>query len=460
MQDCFLDSKPADSIPLVPVPENTFSQWLEGQPDTVKRWIAATSFRARPNSTCLVPAADGTLTRVIVGITSPNDPWACGGLPTTLPAGSYHIDTDWSVAVMERLALGWGLGAYKFSRYKENKQPSVRLVLDPTWNVLQICQLLQAITLIRDLINTPAEDMMPEQLAEAVLALGRESGAQVEQVVGDALLTQNYPLIHAVGRASTHPPRLLELCWGDERHPKVTLVGKGVCFDSGGLDLKNTSGMRLMKKDMGGAAHALGLARLLMSAGLPVRLRVLVAAVENAVAGNALRPGDVIKSRKGLTVEIHNTDAEGRLILGDALTEAAAENPAVMIDFATLTGAARVALGPEVPALFCNNEELAAGLLAAAEEDKDPLWRMPLHQPYREMLDSKIADIANASDSTFAGAVTAALFLQEFVPENIPWAHIDLMAWNTRARPGRPEGGEAMGLQAVYRYLQGRLEDW
>jgi len=457
MQDCFLDSRPADSVPLILVPENTFAQWLEGQSETIKRWLAATGFKAKPNSFCLISAADGALSTVIVGVASADDPWACGGLPTALPAGSYHIDAGWNPAVMERLALGWGLGAYRFTRYKNNQQTIARLALDPAWNGQQIHHSLQAITLVRDLINTPAEDMMPEQLANAMLMLGQEFGAQVEQVTGDELRTQNYPLIHAVGRASVHPPRLLDLHWGDEQHPKVTLVGKGVCFDSGGLDLKNASGMRLMKKDMGGAAHVMGLARLIMSAGLPVRLRVLVAAVENAVGGNALRPGDVIKSRKGLTVEIHNTDAEGRLILCDALTEAGSENPALMLDCATLTGAARVALGPELPALFCNNDDLAAGLLEAAEEEKDPLWRLPLHQPYREMLDSRIADIANSSDSTFAGAVTAALFLKEFVPENIPWAHLDLMAWNTKARLGRPEGGEAMGLRAVYRYLRGRF---
>ncbi|HYQ92913.1 MAG TPA: leucyl aminopeptidase family protein [Candidatus Competibacteraceae bacterium] len=457
MQDCFLDSKPADSIPLILVPENTFAQWLEGQPETIKRWLAVTGFKAKPNSFSLISAADGTLNTVIVGIASPDDPWACGGLPTALPGGNYYFATDWSTAVMERLALGWGLGAYRFTRYKNNQQSIAHLAFDPAWNVQQIRQSLQAITLVRDLINTPAEDMMPEQLADAMLLLGQEFGAQIEQTVGDELLAQNYPLIHAVGRASTHHPRLLDLRWGDEQHPKVTLVGKGVCFDSGGLDLKNASGMRLMKKDMGGAAHVMGLARLIMSTGLPVRLRVLVAAVENAVAGNALRPGDVIKSRKGLTVEIHNTDAEGRLILCDALTEAASENPALILDCATLTGAARVALGPELPALFCNNEDLATGLLTTADEEKDPLWRMPLHQPYRDMLDSRIADIANASDSSFAGAVTAALFLKEFVPENIPWAHLDVMAGNTKARPGRPEGGEAMGLRAVYRYLRERF---
>jgi leucyl aminopeptidase len=250
---------------------------------------------------------------------------------------------------------------------------------------------------------------------------------------------------------------LLELRWGDAGCPQLTLVGKGVCFDSGGLDLKTANGMRLMKKDMGGAAHAIGLARLIMSTNLPVRLRVLIAAVENAVAGNALRPGDVVRARRGLTVEIHNTDAEGRLILCDALAEGAAEKPDLLIDFATLTGAARVALGTEVPALFCNTEEVANGLLTAAEDERDPLWRLPLHAPYRELLDSKIADLTNASDTPYAGAITAALFLQEFVPAETPWAHVDLMAWNTKSRPGRPEGGEAMGLRAVLRYVTRRF---
>jgi leucyl aminopeptidase len=298
--------------------------------------------------------------------------------------------------------------------------------------------------------------MMPEHLAEAMLALGREFDASVKQIVGDELLTHHFPLIHAVGRASTHPPRLLDLRWGNPTHPKVTLLGKGVCFDSGGLDLKPSSAMRLMKKDMGGAATVLGLARLIMSAGLPVRLRVLVAAVENAVAGNAFRPGDVLRSRQGLTVEIHNTDAEGRLVLCDALAEAGAEQPEILLDFATLTGAARVALGTGVPALFCNDESMASELLAAAAREQDPCWRLPLHAPYREMLDSKIADIANASDSSYAGAITAALFLREFVPAGIPWAHFDSMAWNLKTQPGRPEGGEAMGLRAVFGWLEQR----
>ena len=297
---------------------------------------------------------------------------------------------------------------------------------------------------------------MPEQLATATQALGQAFGASVDQLIGDELLAQNYPLIHAVGRASAHPPRLLDLRWGDPGHPKITLIGKGVCFDSGGLDLKPSSAMRLMKKDMGGAATALGLARLIMSSGLPVRLRVLVAAVENAVAGNAFRPGDVLRSRRGLTVEIHNTDAEGRLVLCDALAEASDERPELMIDFATLTGAARVALGTDMPALFCNDDELANGLLTAAAQEQDPFWRLPLHRPYRDMLDSKIADLANASESSYAGAITAALFLQEFVPTDLPWVHFDLMAWNLKTQPGRPEGGEAMGLRALFAWLEQR----
>lgn len=456
MQDCFVDNAAA-SIPLLLAPEKGFQSWLDSQPEAVRRWIVATGFKGKPNSICLLPKADGALGSVIAGITMADDPWACGVLPGMLPPGDYHFAMPWEPAVLERLAVGWGLGAYRFTRYKENNQPGARLALDPAWNTQRVRNLVQAIALSRDLINTPADDMMPEQLAQAMRSLAEAYGAAFDETVGAELLQENYPLIHAVGRASAHPPRLLELRWGEDSRPKVTLVGKGVCFDSGGLDIKTASGMRLMKKDMGGAAHALGLARLIMSEQLPVRLRVLVAAVENAVAGNALHPGDVIRSRRGLTVEIHNTDAEGRLILADALADGAADNPDLLLDFATLTGAARVALGPDLPALFCNNDALATTLLAAAEAEKDPLWRLPLHQPYREMLDSRIADIANAAESPFAGAVTAALFLKEFVPETVPWAHIDLMAWNAKARPGRPEGGETMGLRAVYRYLRERF---
>jgi len=291
----------------------------------------------------------------------------------------------------------------------------------------------------------------------AAARLAEEFGGRCSVVAGDELLRQNYPTIHAVGRAASRPPALADLRWGAADAPLVTLVGKGVCFDSGGLDLKPASGMKLMKKDMGGAATVLGLASALMSAGAPIRLRVLVPAVENAVAGNAFRPLDVIRTRSGKTVEIGNTDAEGRLILCDALAEAASEKPALLVDMATLTGAARVALGPDLPALFCNDDALAADLIRAGGAESDPLWRMPLFQPYRKMLDSKVADLNNVADWSYAGAIIAALYLAEFVPAGIPWAHLDVIAWNTSAKPGRPEGGEAMGLRALYAHIRQRF---
>ena len=454
MNNGLLPSRTPGCIPLIPVAESEFDAWLERQDESLRRWLTATGFKAKPGSFNLVSSPDGQLQRVVAGIASADDLWALGGLPANLPEGDYVLDAVLEPRQRERLTLGWALGAYQFTRYKAPKRAMARLALDPACDAGRIQRQVKSVALARDLINTPAEDLMPEHLAEATQALGREFGATVEQIVGDELLAHNFPVIHAVGRASAHPPRLLDLRWGDPAHPKITLVGKGVCFDSGGLDLKPASAMRLMKKDMGGAATVLGLARLIMSSGLPVRLRALIAAVDNAVAGNAFRPGDVLRSRQGLTIEIHNTDAEGRLILCDALTEAGSEPPAVMLDFATLTGAARVALGTEVPALFCNDEMLAADLLAAAEREQDPFWRLPLHQPYREMLDSKIADLANASESSYAGAITAALFLKEFVPAGMPWAHFDLMAWNLKTQPGRPEGGEAMALRAVFGWLE------
>ena len=458
MNNGLLPSRTPGCIPLVPVADSEFDAWLERQDESLRRWLATTGFKAKPGSFNLIPGSDGQLQKVAAGITNADDLWALGGLPAGLPEGDYALDTAVEPRQRERLTLGWALGAYQFTRYKAPKRAMARLALDPACDAGRIQRQIEAVALARDLINTPAEDMMPEHLAGAAQALGGEFGATVEQIVGDELLTCNFPVIHAVGRASAHPPRLLDLRWGDPAYPRVTLVGKGVCFDSGGLDLKPASAMRLMKKDMGGAATALGLARLIMSSGLPVRLRTLIAAVDNAVAGNAFRPGDVVRSRQGLTIEIHNTDAEGRLILCDALAEAGSEQPAVLLDFATLTGAARVALGTEVPALFCNDETLAAGLLAAAEREQDPFWRLPLHQPYRELLDSKIADIANASESSYAGAITAALFLKEFVPAGIPWAHFDLMAWNLKTQPGRPEGGEAMALRAVFGWLEAILK--
>jgi leucyl aminopeptidase len=442
------------AICIIPLSENGLNTWLNNQDALLQRWVQATGFQAKPGTLCMLPGPRYAVAQVLVGITTPEDLWALGALPGTLPESDYYIDADLSPEVLERLTIGWALGAYQFTRYRRPERGPARLAMHPACDKPLVRNQVEAIYCIRDLINTPAEDMMPAHLAETVEQLGRVFGAKVTQIVGDDLLDNNFPAIHAVGRASRHPPRLIDLQWGQGTAPKVTLIGKGVCFDSGGLNLKPAQGMRLMKKDMGGAAHAIGLARLIMQHRLPVRLRVLIAAVENAVSGNALRPGDVISTPKGITVEIDNTDAEGRIILSDILAEGGAEQPHVLIDFATLTGAARSALGTDVPALFCNDDALAAELLAGADVERDPLWRLPLYEPYREMLDSKVADIANGSARPFAGAITAALFLKAFVPDKTPWAHLDLMAWNVAQRPGRPEGGEAMGLRAMFHYLR------
>jgi leucyl aminopeptidase len=441
---------------IVPVARGEFPKWLKGRGARLRRWVESTGFRAQPASHCPVPRGDGSLEVVLAGIDCDDDPFALAHLPAALPAGSYRIAADWPAERLERAAIGWALGTYQYARYKKQDPLKARLVVASAASLRRVRRQVAGLFRVRDLVNTPAEDMMPEHLAEAVRAMAHEFDARVREVVGDALLKRNFPAIHAVGRAASHAPRLIDLSWGATNHPRLTLVGKGVCFDSGGLDLKTTGGMRLMKKDMGGAAHAIGLAHMIMSAGLPVRLRLLVPAVENAVAGNAYRPGDVLASRKGLTIEIDNTDAEGRVILCDALAEAAGDSPELIIDFATLTGAARVALGTDLPAMFCNHDGVAKALAASALEVHDPLWRLPLHRPYRELIDSRIADIANSGTGPYGGAITAALFLQDFVPQSIPWVHFDLMAWNLRSRPGRPEGGEAMALRAVFDYLQNR----
>jgi leucyl aminopeptidase len=457
LQGCLLEETPSNAIPLEPIEENAYSDWLERQDESTRCWLAATAFQGKTGTTCLVPSPSGGLDKVITGVQSRSDPWALGDLPLSLPTETYYLEANWPVELLERALVGWGLGAYQFTRYRTDEQPRARLAIPERCDPTTVQNQLEAIYLVRDLINTPAEDMMPEQLAEATARLAREFGGELQQIVGDELLANNFPAIYAVGRASQRTPRLIDLRWGDESHPKITFVGKGVCFDSGGLDLKSAKGMRLMKKDMGGAAHALGLARLVMGAALPVRLRVVVAAVENAVSGNALRPGDIIRTRKGLTVEIDNTDAEGRLVLCDALAEGGREKPDLMLDFATLTGAARAALGTDIPALFCADDAIASSLLSSAKREQDPLWRLPLYEPYRVLLDSKIANLANATDSPYAGAITAALFLREFLPEETPWAHFDIMAWNLASRPGRPEGGEAMGIRGIFRYLVERF---
>ncbi len=450
----------AGAVPIVALSKSGFAAWQERAPARERDWAAATGFAAEPGKQSLVPDKEGRLGRVLVSI--PEDEaaiWALGGLSESLPAGSYRLETAPEGTDPSRVALGWALGTYAFDLYrkKEKKKEGARLVWPAGADRGLVERLAGAVCLARDLINTPASDLGPAELAEAAEKVAENAGAKCRVIAGDALLAENYPTIHAVGRASNRAPRLVDITWGEASAPKVTLVGKGVCFDSGGLDLKPASGMRMMKKDMAGAAITLALGQAVMQAGLPVRLRVLLPLVENAVSGNAMRPLDIVRTRKGLTVEIGNTDAEGRLILCDALAEASTETPALLVDIATLTGAARVALGPELPALFCNDDSLATGLIEAGTAEDDPLWRMPLWRPYRKLIDSKAADINNVSESPHAGAITAALYLQEFVEPGIPWVHIDVMAWNTRARPGRPEGAEAQTLRALYAHIASRF---
>jgi len=440
----------AAAVPITPVTPETLSDTLGRLSAAERQWVQGVGFKAEAGSTALLPTASGKLGRVLVGWNPAEAIWALGGLPEALPEGSYALDAKPGKEAATRMALGWALGAYGFERYKKRGRAPAELAWPAEADRGEAERLARGITLARDLINTPAENMGPAELALAAEQVAGENGAEVTVIAGEALLEQNYPMIHAVGRGSARAPRLVDIRWGDPKAPKLTLVGKGVCFDSGGLDLKTSAGMRMMKKDMGGAATLLGLASAIMDAGLPVRLRVLIPAVENFVSATSFRPMDIINTRKGLTVEIGNTDAEGRLILCDALAEADSEKPAMIIDAATLTGAARVALGPELPALFANDDALAEAILAAGRAEADPFWRLPLWKPYRKLLDSKLADINNASESGFAGAITAALYLQEFVAPTTPWAHIDTYAWNAGTRPGRPEGAEALGLRALY----------
>ena len=451
----------AGAIPVTVLSKDRLPAWLAEAPERERNWLTAIGFSAEQGKPALVPADNGRLARVVVGLGEESGPaagiWTLAGLPDALPGGSYTIETAPDGADPTQLALGWALATYAFTRYRVTKRAATALVWPDGADRGRVERLARAVSLARDLANTPGGDLGPAELAAEAVRVAKTAGAKHRVIVGDELLAENFPTIHAVGRAAAQPPRLVDINWGEATAPKVTLVGKGVCFDTGGLDLKTASGMRLMKKDMAGAAIVLGLAQAIMDAHLPVRLRVLLPLVENAVAGNAVHPMDIVRTRKGLTVEIGNTDAEGRLILCDGLAEAATEKPVLLIDMATLTGAARVALGPELAALFCNNEALAEGLLEAARTEEDPMWRMPLWRPYRKMIDSKIADLNNVSESPHAGAVTAALYLQEFVEPDIPWAHLDVMAWNPQSRPGRPEGAEATALRALYAHIAQRF---
>jgi leucyl aminopeptidase len=448
-----------DAVPLVAVTPRTLDAWLAIQPEAQAAWIDAAGFDAEAGSLLAVPGGDGRPAMMLVGLDAERPMWSWAGAAARLPKGTYRVATGGPEPVApEVAALGWALGTYEFRRYKQKEGRGFATLQWPAGcDRGRVVRLAGATRLVRDLVNLPALDLGPAELAEAAAQTAAGGGADFREIVGDDLVAAGYPAIHAVGQGSPRAPRLIDITWGDAAAPKVTLVGKGVCFDTGGLDIKPPAAMKWMKKDMAGAAHVLGLAAAVMDAGLAVRLRVLIPAVENSVSGKALRPHDVIRTRKGLTAEIANTDAEGRLVLADALAEAASENPALIVDFATLTGAARVALGPDLPALFSNDDGLAEGLLREGQEVDDPLWRLPLFKPYRRHIDGNVADLSNAPDSPYAGAITAALFLAEFVEPHIPWAHLDIMAWNAEGRPGRPEGGEAMGLRAAYGLLAERF---
>ena len=456
MFDHLID-RATEAVEIVPLRAQRLEAWVKRQSPSVGQWVRASGFTAKPGSVCLVPDGNGGLSQVLAGIEEGIDRWSIAALPAALPKGDYRLAESVDGSEAEAACFAWAIGGYRFQRYKKRDGVLARLVWPAGIDRAAIRRTVSGLTLARDLINTPAEDMSPPHLADAAKQVAKAHKAKFSVIVGDELLKKNYPSIHAVGRAAAQAPRLIDLSWGTGG-PRLTLVGKGVCFDSGGLDLKPSSGMLMMKKDMGGAALMLALAQMIMDAGLKIRLRLLIPAVENAVSGNSYRPLDVIRTRKGITVEIGNTDAEGRVILCDALAEAHRDQPDLILDAATLTGAARVALGPDLPALFCNDDDIAEALLRHGKAVDDPLWRLPLHKGYRALLDSKVADINNVSSGPYAGAITAALYLQEFIDPGVRWAHIDTMAWNTRDRPGRPEGGEAFCLRALFSFVSAWAE--
>src|SRR5688572_4183052 len=441
------------ATPILATDRKRLPKLLESLAPAERRFAEASEFDGGPNTFAIVPDAKGGIARVLAGVRDGADPWALAGLPLKLPRGTYELGKGPVAIAADRAAFAWDLGGYRYTRYKKSSLKPAILQVEGSAKVREALEMAGAVRLVRDLVNTPAEDMGPQELSDVAREQAELFGGEFDEWVGDELLAQNFPAIHAVGRGAARPPRLIEINWGNPKHPRVAIVGKGVCFDSGGYDIKTAEGMRLMKKDMGGAAHAIALARLVMQRKLPVRLHLLVPAVENAISGNAFRPGDIVRTRKGLTVEIGNTDAEGRVILCDALAYAVEQKPRTLIDFATLTGAARVALGPELPVLFANDEGLAKRLLDASEAVADPMWRLPLHRGYRRLFDSDVADFNNTGKGGFAGAIVAALFLDFFVPDDVAWAHFDTYAWNDVSRAGRPLGGEAQGLRATFEAL-------
>jgi leucyl aminopeptidase len=465
MAEILLTAQSADSRPLWLLTESELPRWLAEQSPEVAGWIRAHAFQAERQRVLAFPGSAGGIGGAVVGLgalRSVDDlkVWHSAGLADRLPAHTYHVANPLRAHAATHFVLGWLMGAYRMTRYKSVAASGQRaiLVLPPTADRTYAEVAAAATSLARDLINTPANDLGPAELAAAAVDVAARCGARSSVIVGEELKARNFPLIYSVGAGSPREPRLIDLRWGNAQAPKITLVGKGVCFDTGGLDLKPSASMLLMKKDMGGAACTLGLAQMLMQLDAPVQLRVLIPAVENSIDGNAYRPGDVLRSRKGLTVEIGNTDAEGRLVLADALAEADAEQPDLLIDMATLTGAARTALGPELPAAFSTDESLLARLRLSGEEAADPIWPLPLWAGYDDELTSKVADLGNVSATPFAGSIIGALFLKRFVTATPAWLHLDLYAWNPKDRPGRPVGAEAQCIRALYGLIRSRVD--
>jgi leucyl aminopeptidase len=435
-------------------------RFLGARPSSEARWLHATGFAAKEGELQFIPGENGRLQAAVLGLGAGRDPLALAAFSERLPLGFYALDDVPPAFGGARAAYAWAIGTYAFDRYRARRKPAKsekpRLVIPDGVDGEMVSRIAEGVFLARDLINTPANDMGPDELEQAARGVAQAFDAEIRVITGEALLKDGYPMIHAVGRASPREPRLIDFAWGAERHPKVTLVGKGVCFDTGGLDIKNSSGMLTMKKDMGGAACALGLARMIMDAKLPVRLRVMIPAVENSISGAAYRPGDVLISRKGLSVEIGNTDAEGRVVLADALADADAESPDLLFCLATLTGAARAATGMELPPFFTDDERLASDLMRHGTDQHDPLWRLPLWRGYEPAVDSAIADVNNAPEYGLAGAITAALFLNRFIAKTERWAHFDIPAWTDRPKPGRRKGGEANCIRALFALIAER----
>lgn len=445
----FYSEDKSGAVQIIPVLKSNFEKFIKTAATNISNWLITNNFKANSGEICLVADSKGKLCSVYVGMLERNDIKAFANIALKLPPAKYYID----YRLTKEVSILWALAQYQFTRYKKNDSKPKILVLAKN-QLKEVRAIVESTFLIRNLINTPTEDLGPQELSYELEKLAKTHNANFSEVMGNDLIAQNFPAIYIVGRASNRDPRLLRMSWGTDKAPLLCLVGKGVCFDTGGLDLKPSNGMRYMKKDMGGAAHVIGLANLIMTMNLPIRIEVIIPAVENSVAGNSYRPGDVINTRQGLTVEVGNTDAEGRLVLADALTLASELKPKLILDFATLTGAARVALGLDVAAMFSNDNAIANQLQSLGEKFNDPIWQLPLYKGYRASIEPAIADLSNTGDSSFGGAITAALFLECFVKTKTPWVHFDIMAWNNVSRAGKPQGGEALAIRAVYEFLK------